>query len=161
MTTINITNELILQNINLANSIAKIKKKTLKFVSLDELQSAAYFGLVQAANKFDPNKKTAFSTYAYIRIVGAIKDYLRELSWGTRKCNCKRQELVEQSFQDVTSSVDDLIFKLSTTNKQICKLYYEESLGISEIAKIYKVNPSRISQILTQSRIEIKQYMEA
>lgn len=160
MTTINITKDLILQNLNLANSIAKTKKKNLKFVSFEEIQSAAYYGLVQAANKFDPNKKVAFTTYAYARISGAIQDYLRELSWGTRKQSLKRQELTEQAFEHKYKTIDSLVFNLSAINKKICKLYYEESMGMAEIAKIYKVNPSRISQILSQSRLEIKQYLE-
>lgn len=46
-------------------------------VDYDELISAGTLGLVKAAKAYDPAKHTEFSTYAYIRIRGAILDELR------------------------------------------------------------------------------------
>ena len=42
---------IVLENISLAEKIAKSRKKKLSQVSYDELKSAAYLGLVEAANK--------------------------------------------------------------------------------------------------------------
>lgn len=72
--------ELIINNMALANYLAKLKKISLpKNITFSELQSAAFMGLVEAANRFVPEKGISFSTYAYFRISGAINDYLREL----------------------------------------------------------------------------------
>jgi RNA polymerase sigma factor for flagellar operon FliA len=79
------TRELILSNINLANNLAASKKRSLSHIYYEDLQSAAFLGLVEAANKFDNSKNNCFEAFAICRIQGAIKDYLRELNWGSRR----------------------------------------------------------------------------
>ena len=46
-------------------------------VDSDNLESAGILGLVEAAGQFDPTRGTAFTTFAYQRIRGAILDELR------------------------------------------------------------------------------------
>lgn len=77
--------QLVLSNIKLANTAAANKKRFLSNVYYEDLQSAAYLGLVEAANKFDDQKNDCFQVFALWRINGAIKDYLRELNWGSRR----------------------------------------------------------------------------
>ena len=82
------TKKLIEDNIYLAEKIAKFSSKKYRFLTYDEIKSAAYFGLVQAANSYNFLKSPCFSTYASYRIFGAIKDYLREFKWfGNHKIN--------------------------------------------------------------------------
>ena len=81
------TNQLITDNLFFADILAGKFKRKISFVSYEELQSAAYLGLVEAANNFDSSKNTNFTLFARFRIVGAIRDYLREISWGSRR-NC-------------------------------------------------------------------------
>lgn len=81
----NNTRELVLSNIELANRIALNKKRTLSFVYYEDLQAAAFLGLVEAANKYDRNKNDCFEIFATFRINGAIRDYLREIRWGSRR----------------------------------------------------------------------------
>jgi RNA polymerase sigma factor for flagellar operon FliA len=47
------------------------------YVDNENLESAGILGLVEAAGQFDPARGTAFTTYAYQRIRGAILDELR------------------------------------------------------------------------------------
>ncbi len=82
--TIQTRNILIIENLPLADKIAKSKKRKLSHISYDELQAAAYLGLVEGASRFDPNKNDCFPAFAVRRIIGAVQDYLRELAWGTR-----------------------------------------------------------------------------
>ena len=86
---------LILNNLSLADKIAKSKKRKLSHISLEELQSAAYFGLVLAANHYQEEKNDCFPAFAVWRIIGAVKDYLRELSWGSRR-NRVKMLLIEE-----------------------------------------------------------------
>lgn len=75
-------NALILSHIRLANFFARIKfEKTPPKVTLEELQSAAYYGLVSYASKPDVNESN-FQPHA--RIKGAILDHLRSIGWGPR-----------------------------------------------------------------------------
>ena len=49
-------------------------------VEIDDLLQVGYFGLVNAAQKYSKKEGAAFSSYAVIRIKGAIVDYLRKSS---------------------------------------------------------------------------------
>ncbi len=46
---------------------------------LDDLVQEGYVGLIKAVDRFDPDKKIKFSTYACHLIVGEIRHYLRDL----------------------------------------------------------------------------------
>jgi len=46
-------------------------------VDVENLTSAGTLGLVEAANKFDPERGVKFESFAYIRIRGAVLDELR------------------------------------------------------------------------------------
>jgi RNA polymerase sigma factor for flagellar operon FliA len=48
-------------------------------VSADELQSAGCDGLIAAVTSFDPDRGVKFETYCRQRIVGAIRDWQREI----------------------------------------------------------------------------------
>jgi RNA polymerase sigma factor for flagellar operon FliA len=78
-------NDLIIDNIYFADLLAADFKKRFYLVSYDELQAAAYLGLVEAANKFKSNPNNGFRSFAKFRIIGAMRDYLREIRWGSRR----------------------------------------------------------------------------
>lgn len=62
-----------------AHSIAAklIANMHLPAVLLEEFVSAGYLGLVEAAQRFDPNAGVDFKNYAFLRIKGAIIDSIR------------------------------------------------------------------------------------
>ena len=53
-------------------------------VLLEDLVHAGILGLLEAVNKYDPNKNVQLRHYAAFRIRGAILDSLRAVDWGTR-----------------------------------------------------------------------------
>jgi RNA polymerase sigma factor for flagellar operon FliA len=59
----------------------------------DDLVSFGVFGLIDAIDKFDPNKGVKFETYASLRIRGAIIDNIRELDWAPRSLRQKGKVL--------------------------------------------------------------------
>lgn len=64
---------------------AMAKKKRLKRFE-DDMVSAAYVGLIDARDRFDPARGTKFKTYMAARVRGAILDFLRyEEPAGQRK----------------------------------------------------------------------------
>ena len=152
---------LVMDHVSLAEKIAKSRKKKLTQVSYDELRSAAYLGLVEAAAHYNPQENDCFPAYAVWRIIGAVRDYLRELSWGPRSNPVKMTEVFEehifdQQIVDRAGFFEDVIRQLPTVNKTVLKLYYQEGVKIKEIADDLGVHQSRVSQILSDSRIKLK-----
>ena len=62
-------------------------------VSVDDLISAGSLGLLDAIEKFDPDRDAQLKTYAEFRIKGAILDELRSMDWLPRSIRKKIREL--------------------------------------------------------------------
>ena len=50
-------------------------------VDKDDLLQSGFFGLLDALERFDPERNIKFETYAGVRIRGAMIDYLRAKDW--------------------------------------------------------------------------------
>lgn len=167
------TQELVEKYIPLANKLAFDKKKTLpKFIDIEELQSAAYLGLTEAANRFDESRGISFSTFAYPRILGAIVDSLRQMGWGKRtdpkqaySLNTPLGETGDVSFQDMLSSPEehnmDEMFEVISHGfneqaEQVLRYYFIDECSMKEVGKKFGVSESRISQLITQYKTQIR-----
>ncbi|MDR0562945.1 MAG: RNA polymerase sigma factor WhiG, partial [Spirochaetaceae bacterium] len=64
-------------------------------VEFDDLVGYGVFGLLDAIDKFDPEKGVKFKTYAVTRIRGAIFDELRSIDWVPRSVRQKTREVEE------------------------------------------------------------------
>lgn len=62
-------------------------------IEFDDLVGYGVFGLLDAIEKFDPNRDIKFKTYAVTRIRGAIYDELRSIDWVPRSIRQKAKEL--------------------------------------------------------------------
>jgi RNA polymerase sigma factor FliA len=82
--------ELILGHLPLVRHIiGRLAAKLPYGIDLENLEAAGTLGLVEAANRFEPERGIQFRTYAYTRVRGAILDELRR--------NCPfPQELLER-----------------------------------------------------------------
>lgn len=75
-----VRNRLIEHYMPLVRKISEIMARRLwPRVSADELTSAGYDGLISAVSSFDPGRGVKFETYCRQRIVGAIRDWQREI----------------------------------------------------------------------------------
>ena len=66
-------------------------------VEFDDLVGFGQFGLLDAINKYDPEKNVKFKTYAVTRIRGAIFDELRSIDWVPRSVRQKSKEIEDTS----------------------------------------------------------------
>jgi len=62
-------------------------------VEIRDLINAGVLGLLDAIDKFEPERKVKFKTYAEVRIRGAILDSLRNLDWAPRSLRKKSKDL--------------------------------------------------------------------
>lgn len=69
-----------------------------------DLISYGVFGLIDAIDKYDPQRPVKFETYAISRIRGAIIDELRSLDWIPRSIRSRARE-VEQAHADLEAKL--------------------------------------------------------
>jgi len=188
MKTIKDRNSLVEKHLTLAENLARRRFQTVhRSVQYGELLSAAYLGLLDAAEKFDASKaneqaKYPFRCYASARIQGEMNDYLRSCNWGTRNNHraafsidympgyyderghavTLRESLPtkDASAVDQLNSdelFDKLIRSLSGREKMIFKLRFIENLTMKQIADKIEISESRVSQILSQNTLFLEQ----
>lgn len=87
-------NQLILHYSSLVRYVAaKIGGSLPATVDREDLASYGMFGLIDAIDRFDPEKGVKFETYGVTRIRGAIYDELRALDWVPRSVRSKTREI--------------------------------------------------------------------
>lgn len=82
-------------------------------VDIEDLMSAGLFGLMDAIDAFDLERKVKFETYCAPRIRGAILDELRSMDWVPRlvRSRSARVEAVRQAIEKATGepATDDQV----------------------------------------------------
>lgn len=128
---INLRDKLVKQYAPLVRYVAgKISSSLPPTVDFEDLVGFGTFGLLDAIEKFDPNKHVKFKTYAITRIRGAIFDELRAIDWVPRSIRQKSKE-VEETIQRLEAE-----FSRPATD--------------DEVAHALKVTPAEFAQVLTK-----------
>ncbi|SES68007.1 RNA polymerase, sigma 28 subunit, SigD/FliA/WhiG [Natronincola peptidivorans] len=121
-------NQLIEKYIELVKVIAGRLYNTYgSSIEYDDLVSYGIFGLLDAIEKFDIEKKVKFETYAQIRIRGAIIDQLRNLDWIPRS--------IRQKSKSIEETYNRLENKLGRNAKDI-EVARELNISINELHSI-------------------------
>jgi len=200
---------------------------------MEDLKSCGAIGLLEAIERYEPDRDILFSTFADYRIRGAMIDALRAADDMSRYRREKAKELeatklalahklhrkakdhevaeamnlpLEQFHQlhstlrnithvsldsrddggddsrslldtivnvssddpvvtllsrEMHQQVRDAIDELPDRSRECVLLYYGRNLTLAEIAAVYELTPSRISQILRSARMELKQSLQA
>jgi len=90
-------------------------------VEFDDLVGFGVFGLIDAIDKYDPEKNVKFKTYAVTRIRGAIFDELRQIDWVPRSVRQKSREI------DTTVSSLEAHLGRTASDQEVAK-----ALGMNE-----------------------------
>jgi RNA polymerase sigma factor for flagellar operon FliA len=86
--------ELIVDSLPLIKHIAhRVAMRLPTSVEMRDLVNAGVLGLLDAIDKFEPERGVKFNTYAEVRIRGAILDSLRNLDWAPRSLRKKSKDL--------------------------------------------------------------------
>lgn len=98
-----------------------------------DLVSYGMFGLIDAIEKFDPERQIKFETYAINRIRGAIIDELRSLDWVPRSVRSKAKDL-ERAHAELevelrrAPSEGELAERMGISRKELAKLMGQVSV---------------------------------
>jgi RNA polymerase sigma-B factor len=131
-----IRDALIERALPLAHQVARRYGRTSE--PLDDLVQVARLGLVKAVDRFDPDRGTAFSTYAVPTMVGEIKRYFRDTGWAVHMPRSLQERVlcIEQAEKKLGSrlgrapSVDELA--------QTAEMSTEEALEAMEAAGAFE-----------------------
>lgn len=121
-------NELIEHYMPIVHKVAEIVARRLwPRVTADELASAGADGLLAAVNSFDPGRGVKFETYCRQRIVGAIRDWQREIDpLGRSGRNFERAlNSVEERFQAENGRLpqaDEVASRMGLSTSKFLKL---------------------------------------
>ena len=98
---------LIEQHRSYARALAiKVMRTLPSSIELSDLVGYGEIGLVEAAERYDPRRGVAFSTFAHYRIKGAIYDGLREMGYFSRQGGVRVRWAANAS-DVVQSALDD------------------------------------------------------
>jgi RNA polymerase sigma factor (sigma-70 family) len=150
----------------LANKLAFLQKKTLpNYIDVEELKSAAYLGLVEAASRYKESKGVSFTTFAYPRIFGAIKDYLRSLGPtltslddnGDDETSLKDMIVAREERDDFEETLEVVAKDLGTQARSMLRFYFVDELSMKEVGERFGVSESRVSQLLSGYKTNIRE----
>jgi RNA polymerase sigma factor for flagellar operon FliA len=77
----------------------RIAVKLPPSVERDDLYGAGVVGLIDAVERYDASRGVAFTTFAEMRVRGAILDNLRSLDWASRTTRRKAREVQQAAVQ--------------------------------------------------------------
>ena len=85
--------QLLARHLGLVHHVAREVSRRIPSIEIGELVSAGALGLMKALDSFDLSRGLAFSTYAVLRIRGAILDDLRSRDSTPRSVRMKRRRI--------------------------------------------------------------------
>ena len=85
---------LIVEHLSLIKHIAhRVATRLPASVEITDLVNAGVLGLIDAVDKFEPDRGVKFKTYAELRVRGAMIDSLRDIDWAPRSLRRKSRDL--------------------------------------------------------------------
>lgn len=122
--------DIVTRHLPLVKSIVgKIKMRLPDHIDFNDLYSVGVTGLISAVQKYDPQRNRSFSSFAFIRIRGAVLDELRRLDWMPRGNRAQAKMLQE------TIGKLEMRLKRPVEEHEIRK---ELGMTIQEYAKLMK-----------------------
>jgi RNA polymerase sigma factor for flagellar operon FliA len=88
-------------------------------IELRDLINAGVLGLLDAVDKFEPERGVKFKTYAEVRIRGAILDSLRDLDWAPRSLRKKSKD-IERAYAELGQKLGR-----PATDEEVCEVLGE------------------------------------
>jgi len=122
-------------------SAERVKTRLPREIEIEDLESAGFFGLLDAIKGFDLSREVKFETYCGPRIRGAILDELRSLDWVPRlvRARASKVDAVTVSLEAALGrppTAHEMAKELKCTFREYIKLAREAStVGVFNITQ--------------------------
>jgi RNA polymerase sigma factor for flagellar operon FliA len=142
---VNLRNELVLRYSYIAQTVGnQMRGIASNYADLEDIVNQGMLTLIDCIEKFDPEKEVRFESYAFMRIRGAIIDFIRKQDWRPRR--------VRKTAKEVTAARDELsnILMREPTDRELSDFL---NITEDELAKHYS-ELSRAMIISFESMLE-------
>lgn len=135
---------------------------------IGDLRAWGHQGLLEAKQRFDPNRGVRFSTFAYYRVRGAVIDGVRKQGWLRRRAYAKlkayeagddvAEQLADGEAQAPSNSLRERAQKLEEALGKISAAYMMSAVGQGE-----EDAPDTPEELMTsaQVRVTVKESLAA
>lgn len=157
--------DLILNNLHVVSLVMRqLLPKLPSCVDADDLRSAGLMGLIDAAEKYDPSRAVRFSTYAEIRVRGAMLDYLRSLSWApralhrsARQIRLARAAIEQKTCREATASelAEQMGLSLEECQRVLLQVSGAELLDYESALSASKVGGDPAAELERKEKLQI------
>ena len=162
---------LIERYIPLARTLSRrVRMVDTPLADADDLASAAFLGLIDAVDRFEPGRGVPFEAYASLRIRGAIIDELRRTDERGRSAVAvdkprmlSLDDLVEDDWrpflatddpvddrfehEDLCGRVEGALKSLPPRQREVLARYYSDALTLREAGKRMGISEARACQL--------------
>ena len=143
----------------------------------DDLASAAFLGLIDAVDRFEPGRGVPFEAYAALRIRGAIIDELRRVDERGRSAEATPRAvsldgLVEEEWtlflaaddevdakfdhEDLCGRVEGALATLPPRQREVLARYYADSLTLREAGLRMGISEARACQLHGRAIVNLR-----
>jgi RNA polymerase sigma factor for flagellar operon FliA len=129
-------NALVVHYADLVHShAARLSRRLPAQISYDEICSAAFDGLIEAVEAYDPKHKAKFETFCQQRISGAVMDWLRSLDPQSRTVRTfEKQRMIAKELLDTENgrppTADEIAHRMNISVRR-----YEDLCRLSQLGK--------------------------
>ncbi len=149
-------------------------KARMPWAELDELIQWGVLGMLEARERFQPDKGQTLKTFAAKRVRGAMLDGLRREGTHQRHLGEVRQELAGGDAavthddpltrvlqEDDRRQLVEALERLGDRQRLVLALYYYEGLNNREIARVLEVSEARASVLRKRALEALARTLEA
>lgn len=107
---------------------AQTRGITEKYAQMEDMVNQGILALIDCIDKFNPDLEVKFESYAYIRVKGAMLDFVRKQDWIPRR--------VRKAASEITAAFDELSnrYMREPTHDEMCEYL---GIGANELHKLY------------------------
>lgn len=159
-----------------------MKYRVASIVEVEDMESGAALGLLQAVRRYDPSRGIKFTTFAPRRMLGAMKDELRGMDWAPRLARARKEHVPTIRSMDTfkpdpryphespeavdwrdpcrTAAARDFWARLRrilpSREAAVIERYYLEDRTLKEIGRLIGLSESRCCQLLTKAQARLR-----